>query len=469
MRVRCSTTGLVVATATALWSAGSAVAAPIAGAPTGRCSLAIMHASVVPMDGERVLADRTVIVADGRIQSIAPSVGAPVQPCVATVDAHARYLVPGLNDMHVHLETVAFAEAFGVDVEPIDYSAEMALYLANGVTGIRVMSGAPDILAFRDSQRGSSSPYPHLVVGTPMLSGAPPVLPEPVTKVVVTADAARDAVREFRREGYDFIKVRDNLSAPVLRAVIDEARRAGLDVDGHISQGRGLSVFDVLRSGQRGIAHLDNLVLLMTDKSHDPATYARLLKACGCFVETTMQVEANAYAQLSAYDRLVQNPALLYMHPLLLRAFWRKPNNPYLSGGTDPKFFQDLYADDKILLKTLHDAGVHIVAGTDALNPMIIPGASLHDELASMVEAGLTPYEALQTATANPAAFVPGFDQVGILAPGRVANAILVESNPLDDIRALREPAATMINGHWMTREDLQRRLDAAAALYSTL
>jgi imidazolonepropionase-like amidohydrolase len=431
------------------------------------CSLAIVHVNVVPMDTERVMPDRTITVAGGKIQSIVPAGRAT--DCGQTIDAKGRYLVPGLNDMHVHIETLALAQSFGIKAGPIDYPSDMALYMANGVTGIRVMSGAPDILAFRDNQRGKLGPYPKLVVATPMLAGNPPILPEPITKVLLTPKAAREAVREYKREGYDFIKVRDNLSAPVFRAVIEEANRVGLYVDGHISEGQGLSVFDVLRSGQHGIAHLDNLQLLMKDKAHDPDTYIRLLKACGCFVETTLQVETNAYAQLTDYDHLIQRPELKYMHPMMLNAFWRKPNNPYLGHPADPKFFQGLYADEKILLKKLYGAGVHIVAGTDALNPMIIPGVSLHDELANIVDAGLTPYQALRTSTANPAKYVPGFSDVGVLAPGRTANAILVNANPLQDINALRAPEAVMINGNWMTRDDLQRRLDSAMASYARL
>ncbi len=366
--------------------------------------------------------------------------------------------------MHVHLDTLAFAQALGLKSAPIDYPAEMALYMANGVTGIRVMSGAPDILAFRNAQRARTSPYPRLVVATPMLSGSPPVLPEPVTKVVTTPDAARATVREYRKQGYDFVKVRDNLAAPVLRAVIEEARRQGLYVDGHVSQGQGLSVFDVLRSGQKGIAHLDNLQLAMQDKAHDPDTFVRLLKACGCFVETTMQVETVAAAQLTDYDAAIARPEIKYMNPLMVDAFWRKPNNPYFKEPVDPKFFRGLYADEKVLLKKFVDEGVHVVAGTDSLNPMIVPGASLHDELAAMVEAGLTPYQALKAATADGAAYVPGFADVGRLVPGRAANALLVDGDPLKDIGALRTPVAVMINGNWMTREELQGRLDAVAA-----
>jgi imidazolonepropionase-like amidohydrolase len=119
-----------------------------------------------------------------------------------------------------------------------------------------------------------------------------------------------------------------------------------------------------------------------------------------------------------------------------------------------------------MLLKKFTDAGIHVVAGSDSLNPMLIPGLALHDEFDSMIEAGLSPYQVLKTATANAAAYVPGFKDIGILAPGRAANAVLVKLNPLEVISTLRDPDAVMINGNWRDRDQIQRLLDAVAARY---
>jgi imidazolonepropionase-like amidohydrolase len=427
-----------------------------------RCSLAVIHVNLIPMDSDRVLPDRTLRVGNGKILSITPADARPVS-CRRVIDGAGRYLVPGLNDMHMHLETVAFAEAFGLKPEPIDYPSVLALYIANGVTGLRVMSGAPDILAFRDRQRGTVSPYPRLVVASPMLSGAPPVLPEPVTKILRSPEEAREAVHRYSIQGYDFIKVRDNLPAPVLRAAIEEAARDGMYVDGHISQRQGLSVFEVLGSGQHAFAHLDDLALQMKDKVHDPERFIAFFKKCGCFIETTIGIERNTLAQLDDYATMIARPGMKFMNPLIVNAFWLKPNNPYLKERPPRDFLTDLFADSKMLLKKFTDAGIHVVAGTDALNPMILPGVSLHDEFDNMIEAGLSPYEALKTATANPAAYVPGFGDAGVLAKGRAANAVLVKNNPLLDIRALRDPDAVMIGGHWRDREQIHSMLHAVA------
>jgi imidazolonepropionase-like amidohydrolase len=427
------------------------------------CSLAISHVNVIPMDSNRVLINQTVRMGDGKLLSIAASGRGQLSECSQIVDGAGRYLVPGLNDMHTHIETVAFAQALGVMSEPIDFPSVLALYIANGVTGLRIMSGAPDILAFRNSQ-GAASRYPRLNVGSPMLSGDPPVLPEPLTKILRLPKEAHAVVRGYAEDGYDFIKVRDNLAAPVFRAVIEEAHRDGLYVDGHISQRQGLSVFDVLDSGQHAFAHIDDLALQMTDKARDPERFIALLLKCGCFIESTIGIERNTLAQLEHYDAMVARPQMRFMNPLVVNAFWLKPNNPYLKEGPPPDFLRGLYSDSKMLLKKFTDAGIHVVAGSDSLNPMLIPGLALHDEFDRMIEAGLTPYQVLKTATANVAAYVPGFKDIGVLAPGRTANAILVKLNPLEVIGTLRDPDGVMINGHWRDRDQIQQLLNSAAA-----
>jgi imidazolonepropionase-like amidohydrolase len=450
---RLSLAGLALAAAAGLNGAAHAAS---------RCDLAITHVNVVPMTASTILRDRTVLVSGGRIESVSKARVAPTR-CAQTVDGHGGYLLPGLNDLHVHLDSAAFAQAFKVRAPPVDYADALAPYLAAGVTGVRVMSGAPDILAFRNGQRGPASPWPRLVVASPMLSGDPPVIAEPLTKVVTTPEAGRAAVDGFAAAGYDFLKVRDNLKPDVLRAIILEGRAHGLYVDGHISQGQGLSAIDVLVLGQHAVAHLDNFALAMKSDA-DASRFAEAMAACSCFVSSTLQVEQNAVAQITGYDRMISRPGVKLMDPILVKLFWAKPNNGYIASKADPGFFRELLRQDGVLLRAFHKAGVPVVAGTDALNPMILPGESLLDELDAMVRAGLSPYDALRTATATPAAVVPGFADLGVLAAGKTANAVLVTGNPLAGLKTLRTPQAVMINGNWLTTADLQHGVDRAVA-----
>ena len=422
-----------------------------------------VHVNVVPMTSAAILPNRTVRVYNGRIAAIAGAKD-DGRGCASVVDGRGKYLLPGLNDLHVHLPTEAFAQAFGAKPKPVDFPAAFAPYLAAGVTGVRVMSGAPDILRFRDAHRTPESPTPRLLVATPMLSGAPPVIPEPLTKVVTTPEDARRSVAAFAAAGYDFIKVRDNLKPPVLMAIVDEARRSGLYVDGHLSQRQGLSAIDVLGGGQKGVAHLDNLAMAMKSDADIPVLTKAML-ACQCFVSTTLQVETNAIRQITDYDRMIARKGVSYIDPMLVKAFWAKPNNGYLASKVDPKIFAGLRDRNAALLRAFVAAGVHVVAGTDALNPMILPGESLHDELADMVAAGLTPYQALGTATVNPSRYIKGFGDLGVVAQGATANLVLAAANPLEGLGTLRSPVGVMVNGHWLSAATLAIGLDRAAAV----
>ena len=141
--------------------------------------------------------------------------------------------------------------------------------------------------------------------------------------------------------------------------------------------------------------------MLISDKAHDPDIYIQLLRACACFVETTMQVEANAYAQLTDYDRLAARPELRYVNPIVLNAFWLKPNNPYLKGRRRSlNSFINFMWTRKNCSRSSTTGSVPFRRGHGFfLNPMIVGGESLHSELNSLVEAGLTPYQAIKAAT----------------------------------------------------------------------
>lgn len=422
------------------------------------CTLGIEHVAVVPMDAERVLLDRTVRLSGDRIASVSPA-RATGPHCSRTIDGRGQYLTPGLNDMHVHVESSMFSEAFHTPAEPISYEDVLYLYLAHGVTGIRVMSGAPDILAFRDTPHGLT---PRMLVASPMLSGEPPILPEPIVRVLETPEEAVAAVNAYADAGYDFIKIRENLAPAVLRAVISTATRRHLDVDGHLPR-----IADPLATGQRGVAHLDELSLLVNDPARDPLDFAQRLLACHCYVSTTMAVEYNVAAQLRDYDALAARPEARFVYPLMRRALWDRERNPYLAEAQDPAFFDGLLKTDQLLARVFSQQGVPLLAGTDALIPMIIPGDSVHDELRLLVEAGLSPYDALRAATRTPSEIFSRFSDLGVIATGRAANLVLASGNPLEDIAILRRPDAVIVEGVYIDRATLDRRLEEIAQRFA--
>jgi imidazolonepropionase-like amidohydrolase len=184
-------------------------------------------------------------------------------------------------------------------------------------------------------------------------------------------------------------------------------------------------------------------------------------------VTTTLSVEQNVAAQLRDYEALAARPAARYVHPLLRRALWERERNPYLAEGQDPRFFDELLRIDRALVRALDDAGVPLLAGTDALVPMIIPGESLHDELELLVGAGLSRLEALSAATRTPAEVFRQLADVGRIAPGRTANLLLVRGNPLEDLAVLRRPEAVIVEGRYLDRATIDRRLALIAARFA--
>jgi imidazolonepropionase-like amidohydrolase len=452
MRDRYRLGGLLAALV--LLAAGSAArAAPAA------CSLAIVHARLVPMDRERVLPDRTVIVSGRRIAAIGPSTRSGVRGCRRVVDARGRWLAPGLTDSHVHVEADAFRQVFGGKPQAIDFEAVLTPYLAHGVTSIVVMSGEPDILAFRNRANPTDAAVPLIATASPMLAGDPPIIPEPLARIVRTPAEGAAAVHQYAAEGYDFIKVRENLRPEVLSAIIAQARRDRLAVGGHVTH--GLTPDQVMAKGQHGFAHLDELARDIGEPKTDADHYASELKACGCWVMTTMAVLSGASAQIEDYDAMLARPAMRYMSPMVVDAFWRKPNNPYFNQSTPASYFRELLAKDQALLTVLIDRGVMVLAGTDALNPMVIPGASMGEEFRLMTAAGLTPYQALRTAVVNPPAAIHGLEGLGALARGRIANLVLLDADPLSETGAYDRPLAVVIKGRWIDRAELDGRMAA--------
>jgi len=426
---------------------------------TPTCDLALANVHVVDVAAGEIRKRQTVRIHGGKIQSLASSESDRGDNCSTVLDVDGKYLSPGLNDSHIHLETNAFTEAFGMPPASIDMKKALALYLAHGVTGVRVLSGAPDILAFRDISAGGATPL--LVVASPMLSGDPPVLPPPLTRIVTDPEDAEAVVSDYLGQGYDFIKIRGNLTPAVYEVVLNTAAAKGSYVEGHLT--RSVGAFAALQTSQLGFAHLDEFAAgLGDDASFEEMAAA--IAACDCFITSALSVTRSAYDQLRDYDGMFNRENMDHLQPLVVQTFWRKPNNPYFAQNAPVDFFETLNAKAvKLLIESVR-AGAVIIAGTDAMNPMIIPGDSLHDELQMMVEGGLSPQDALKTATSNIADHVPGFELVGGIEGGRLANAVLTRANPLEDLGILRQPDAVIVNGHYLDRKTLEAALFNAEA-----
>ena len=414
------------------------------------------HVSVVPMDRDHILADRSVLVADGRIAAIGSIVAAPAGARI--VDGHGLYLVPGLADMHVHSAN----------------SRDMRVLLANGITTVLNMGGASSDFVDQvvPAINAGLRPGPHIYLAL-RVDGTPDY-----GQLVVTSPAqARAVVGLARTNGYDFIKVYNNLAPEVFEALVDEGRREGIPVVGHGVTRVGIE--RQLAAGQLMVAHLEEYLYTVFfppnadvgTRAPDDAQIAAAVaftRRAGAFVTAdlgTYATIAGLWGHPEVIARAFRDPDFAYLDPMM-RIAWRQSGYETRAGDLDQRLrFLGRFA------KALLDGGVPLIAGTDT--PTITgdyPGASLRSDLYALRAAGFTAFQALSTATRNPGAFIarakPGSICFGIIAVGCRADLLLLRRNPLEDLHALEARAGVMVGGAWRSEAQVQALLAEVAQIY---
>jgi cytosine/adenosine deaminase-related metal-dependent hydrolase len=408
--------------------------------------------NVVPMDAERVLADHDVVVRTGRIRGVGPTGSIAVPRDARIVDARGRYLLPGLMDMHVHLPA-----------DPRDEATMLELFVANGVTTVLNLRGAASHLALRERVAGGEVFGPAIFTSGPYISHAPFYSPPP--------EEAAAAVEDHRRAGYDVIKIHGDFSAEAYRQLSAAARRARIKVVGHAP--RNLGVGPVLAEKQHALAHVEEYIYAhyrfgRTDANvpHDADALTRDIasrtRAAGVQVIANLTAYRGIARQAADVAPLLARPEMAFV-PASMRRAWEPPRNTYVRRfGGNPAPFERWYGVLEQLVVALDEAGVPLMTGTDTPIPCVIPGFSLHDELQDLVAAGLTPYRALRAATVTPARFLTA--DAGTIEVGRAADLLLVDGNPLHDIRTVARPRGVMVRGRWLDRTQLDGRLDSVAS-----
>ena len=454
--------GVAFAVALTLFGATLAAPAPAAAARVTGEPTALVNVSVVsmdPSDTQRVRRRQTVLVRDGRIVEVGPSSQIEV-PDDATVVARGRkfFVVPGLADTHVHHSSVP---RLPEEVSPEDL---YALYLANGVTTLFDLSGFPGIFKWRrDIERGR-------VVG-PALFFTGPIIDEVFYPGVAALEAD---MRRWARQGYAYMKSHTITTPAFFERLHEIARELGIPVVGHALR-PGFPIQDTLAEGPLMIAHVEEIY--STSVTSLPTAIAELeepvrdVAASRAWVNTTLTIYETVANTVddAAFAALLARPEMRYVPPSV-RSFWEFNNRFRVPNfGTRAGWLQALAAQQFIVseLRRL-DSLDRLLAGTDAFGvPNIVPGFSLHDELALLVGSGLTPWEAIATATYNAAAFFETLDEVGTVTAGRRADLLVVRKNPLRRIGRLRSPVGVMVNGLWLPAAELQERLDEIAARWA--
>lgn len=398
------------------------------------------------------------MIAEGRISAVGPASQVNIPKDAQVVSAEGKFLTPGLWNMHLHAGSYE------------DAKKALPGLLAKGITGVRDM-GAPldDVVRLRGETGNGILLGPRLVVSGPLLQGPLP-FQMPLLLSVNSKVEARQTVSRLKARGVDFVKVQDTLPRDLYLAIADQAKREHLPLAGHIPP--SVLAVEVADVGQVSIEHLGGqfLGVLLGCSRREGALHAeqvatmqalrRALEKGQPPAKTHLRA-AFARAVLDSYDdkkaaslftRFVRRGTWQCPTLVTLRTLWEGQKEGL--SEEDLAYGARVYAKNLEVVRSMHRAGVRFLAGTDG--PYTSEPSALHDELAVLVEAGLTPLEALQAATRNPAAFFGKLNVFGALETGKVADLVLLEANPVEDIRNTQTIAGVVVRGRFLTKSALQ-------------
>ena len=447
-------------------------------------SLALTHVTVTDATGAKPQLDRTVVIAGDRIASISQ---APPPNDARVIDGRGKFLIPGLCDMHVHLA--------GVSADPKWSKATLLpLLIANGVTTVRDMGG--DLAALQSWRKEIADGKligPRIYSPGPMLDGGksdPPAL-----RAISTPNEGREAVRELKSKGVDFIKVLSRLDRESYLAIADESKKQDLTFVGHVPN--LVRASEVSEAGQKSIEHIfySNLTFDCSAREEElrrQSTEARAKRDSAGAAKA--RDEANTSFSTEKADKLWQTlvrnktwvvptlvamraiarqreearsapPELAYLPPKLRQSWSAEEIEKQISPEVAQWYLAQFQTDLKIA-RPMHVAGVQMMAGSDSLDPFNFPGPSLHEELKLLTEVGCTPLQALQAATSKPAEFLnaTGAGGWGTIQSGKTADLVLLDADPLADIANTKKIAAVIVGGKFFDRAALNRLLAEARA-----
>jgi imidazolonepropionase-like amidohydrolase len=456
-------------------------------------TLVFDHVTVIDMVSRKPRADMTVVIEGVRISKIRKSGKLKPAKDARIIDARGQFLIPGLWDMHAHVLRASRVDLF------------LPLLIANGVTGIRDLGERREDFArlgeWRSEIANGTRTGPRILAAGLIVDGANPANP-PFSIVAADEREAREAVRYLKQNGADTIKVYDRLSRAAYLAIADEARRQNISFVGHVPD--VLDSFEASDAGQKSFEHLGNI--LRTCSSLTPAAIEAKVKA-----EVAAPVDPNDFSifpkriaartaiELATFSEpkcrklfaqftrngTWQVPTLVAKQALALvdtgifnndprlkfipkedLEYWKPEKNFLLRYRTAEYIEQNAkrYRKEVEIVGAMRRAKVKIMTGTDTSVANVFPGFSVHDELALFVRAGLTPYEALETATRNPAEFLGELKAYGTVEEGKIADLVLLGGDPLTDIAFTRNIRAVVANGRYLSKDEIDKILTEVEA-----
>ena len=444
--------------------------AALAAASFAQVPVLIIHnVTVIDVTGGPAQPHRTVIVRAGRIDEVG-STGDGMGDKLAGqhIDGSGKFLIPGLWDMHVH---IVFGDWF-----PRGKEITLPLFIANGITGVRDMGSDLETLQqWRREIFAGTLIGPRIVMSGPMLDGPQPRFPSSIA--IKTPDDGRRAVDDLKRRGADFIKLQSLIPRDAVFAIADEARKQGIAFVGHVPD--AVRASEASNAGQKSFEHL---IGIFEGSSALEDQFIRGSKSESQFLSTYDPKRAADLFALLAKNQTWQCPTLVwerggnlidqtdfaadarakYVPASWKNGTWKRFTDQIEHDfNTDPlETRKNFVAKELDVVNAMHRAGIPFLAGTDTPPGVyIFPGFSLHEELQRFVAAGFTPMEALQTATLNPAKFLGRENELGTIEKGTLADLVLLDANPLDDIRNTQKIAAVVVNGRYLSRAELDKML----------
>ncbi len=427
---------------------------------------ALTSINIVDLDKNQVLTDHLIHVKDGKIAAIVPEVsGIPTTKGITVIDGMGAFVVPGLAEMHSHIPTT--------DNGDFSYIQDvMWLYLANGVLNVRGMIGHPSHLELKKKIDTGEIKGPRIFAAGPSLNGTSVKNPEQGAKMVIDQEAA----------GYDHLKLHPGLDMPRFLSIANTAKEVGIKYGGHVSLDVGLE--NALENGYHSVEHMDGYIeALIADKSQlDPqiaGPFSMLLvekadiEKIPELVQMTLEAEAWIAPTLTLFERFFgfipadefrKMSEMKYMPGLQVQQWVNQKKLLENQGVLNEENVQPYLEFRKNLLRTLHEAGVPILMSSDSPQVFNVPGFSIHHEISSMEDAGISPSEILKSGAVNAARYFDKTEEFGLIKEGLSADFILVNGNPLDDLEHLKNPQGVMIRGEWIPQATLQAELERIEA-----
>ncbi|MEQ9403347.1 MAG: amidohydrolase family protein [Cyclobacteriaceae bacterium] len=420
----------------------------------------ISNVNIINVRDGSILEEYYVIVDSGKIIQISKEPKLPKD--LETIDGRSKYLLPGLAEMHAHIPSPQWGRS--------NINETLFLYLSNGVTTIRGMLGHPLHLELKEQALANKILSPGIFTSSPSVNG----------NTVKTKEEAREKITAYKEAGYDFLKMHPGLQLEVFNEIVRTANEVGIPYAGHVSVDVGIR--RSLESGYSTVDHIDGFLegLVPDSEGVDPTAngffgfdftdladtskideLVRMTKANKVWIVPTQSLFERWFSPLDA-DSLGATREMKYM-PKSTVDNWVRSKKSLIENGFSLEKWKKFDSIRRQLLLALQQNGHGMLLGSDAPQVFNVPGFSIHHEIKGMLNAGITPLQALQAGTINPARFFNMEGQFGEIIEGANADFILLSANPLENMESLRRLEGVMVRGKWLSKSFIDQKLEEIA------